>query len=61
MSTTTYKTACILCAQNCGVEVQINRESRKIIQVRGDKDHPVSQGYICQKATRLDYYQIKKD
>ncbi|MEM7533392.1 MAG: molybdopterin-dependent oxidoreductase [Chloroflexota bacterium] len=46
---------CILCATNCGIEVQT--EGRHITRVRGDKAHPVSQGYLCQKAARIDYYQ----
>lgn len=50
------KTACILCSQNCGILIEQDDEGHfgKII---GDPDHPVSQGYICQKATRLNYYQ----
>lgn len=53
---TTYKTACILCNQNCGIEIQKD-EAGNFTQVLGDKEHPVSEGYICQKATRLNYYQ----
>ena len=49
------KTACILCSINCGIEVQL--EGRRIARVRGDKDHPVSQGYTCEKPARLDHYQ----
>src|SRR4030095_5393841 len=26
-------------------------------QIRGDKAHPASKGYTCQKALRLDHYQ----
>lgn len=53
---TTHKTACILCNQNCGIEIKKD-EAGNFIQVLGDKDHPVSEGYLCQKATRLNYYQ----
>jgi len=48
-------TACILCECNCGVIVQV--EDRKLIKIRGDKNHPASQGYTCNKALRLDHYQ----
>ncbi len=48
-------TACILCSQNCGLEVQIN--GRSITKIKGDKAHPASEGYACQKAQRLDHYQ----
>ena len=48
-------TACILCSLNCGIEVQV--EDGRFTKIRGDKAHPVSQGYQCQKASRLDFYQ----
>jgi anaerobic selenocysteine-containing dehydrogenase len=49
------KTACILCYANCGLEVQT--EGRRITKVKGDKAHPRSSGYVCQKASRITYYQ----
>ncbi|GAB3225145.1 molybdopterin-dependent oxidoreductase [Mycolicibacterium hippocampi] len=48
-------TACILCECNCGIVVQ--REGRTLARIRGDKDHPASRGYTCNKALRLDHYQ----
>ncbi len=54
--TTTNPTACILCSQNCGIEIQIN-EAGEFEKILGDESHPVSEGYLCQKATRLNYYQ----
>jgi anaerobic selenocysteine-containing dehydrogenase len=48
-------TACILCECNCGIEVQL--EGRTLARIRGDKDHPASRGYTCNKAMRLDRYQ----
>lgn len=48
-------TACILCECNCGIVVQV--EDRKLARIRGDKEHPWSQGYTCNKALRLDHYQ----
>ena len=52
---TTHSTACILCSLNCGIEVEI--EDGHLRKIRGDREHPMSQGYQCQKASRLDYYQ----
>jgi anaerobic selenocysteine-containing dehydrogenase len=46
--------ACSLCYVNCGIEVQT--EGRAITRVRGDKAHPHTAGYICQKAQRLTFY-----
>ncbi len=48
-------TACILCECNCGIEVQL--DGRRLARIRGDKAHPASQGYTCNKAMRLDHYQ----
>ncbi len=55
MSDEWHKTACILCSVNCGIEVRL--DGRRIERVRGDKAHPTSQGYTCEKALRLDHYQ----
>ncbi len=52
------KTACILCSVNCGIEVLV--EDGRIAKIKGDKSHPLSEGYACQKAQRLDYYQNDK-
>jgi len=56
MTTTDWQpTACILCECNCGIVVQV--EDRKLAKIRGDKAHPGTQGYTCNKALRLDHYQ----
>ena len=52
-------TACILCECNCGIEVEV--EGRTLKRIRGDKRHPASQGYTCNKALRLDHYQNGRD
>ncbi|WP_137149175.1 molybdopterin-dependent oxidoreductase [Mycolicibacterium sp. CR10] len=48
-------TACILCECNCGIVVQVS--DRTLARIRGDKEHPASRGYTCNKALRLDHYQ----
>jgi formate dehydrogenase len=50
-----HPTACILCSINCGLEVRIDGPT--ITRVRGDKAHPGSQGYTCEKGLRIDHYQ----
>ncbi|MDX1497831.1 MAG: molybdopterin-dependent oxidoreductase, partial [Salinisphaeraceae bacterium] len=55
-----HSTACMLCAINCGLKVQTDGE-RHITKIIGDKDHPISQGYVCEKAQRIDYYQNGAD
>ncbi|TNM41248.1 molybdopterin oxidoreductase family protein [Nocardioides albidus] len=54
-ATSWRKSACILCECNCGIEVQV--EDRQLVRIRGDKAHPSSAGYTCEKALRLDRYQ----
>jgi anaerobic selenocysteine-containing dehydrogenase len=53
------QTACILCECNCGIEVRLGSDehARRFERIRGDKNHPSSQGYTCEKALRLDHYQ----
>lgn len=55
-------TACILCECNCGLEVELGGEDgRHLVRLRGDKAHPASRGYACEKAHRLDHYQHARD
>ncbi|HET6950341.1 MAG TPA: molybdopterin-dependent oxidoreductase [Acidimicrobiales bacterium] len=52
------QTACILCECNCGIEVRLGGDDgRRFARIRGDKAHPASEGYTCEKALRLDHYQ----
>jgi anaerobic selenocysteine-containing dehydrogenase len=53
------KTACILCAVNCGLEVQTS--GQHIVRIRGDRANPVSRGYLCEKSQRMDHYQNGAD
>ncbi|MCU1427167.1 MAG: oxidoreductase [Actinomycetia bacterium] len=53
------QTACILCSVNCGIEVRL--DGRHFARVRGDKAHPTSRGYTCEKALRLDHYANSRD
>ena len=52
-------TACILCSRNCGIEVEVR--GPEMARVRGDRAHPISTGYLCQKAQRLNFYQNHSD
>jgi len=54
--------ACILCECNCGIEVELGGDDgRHLVKIRGDKTHPSSRGYACEKAHRLDHYQHGRD
>ncbi|GII51655.1 oxidoreductase [Planotetraspora thailandica] len=54
-----HSTACVLCACNCGIEIKL--DGRRFERIRGDKAHPSSQGYTCEKPLRLDHYQNARD
>ncbi len=58
-ASTWQSTACILCSINCGLEVQT--EAGHITRIRGDRNHPASQGYTCEKPRTLDRYQHGRD
>jgi anaerobic selenocysteine-containing dehydrogenase len=58
---TWHTTACILCSVNCGIDVQLGADGRRFERIRGDRAHPASQGYHCEKALRLDHYQNARD
>ncbi|HOW82985.1 MAG TPA: molybdopterin-dependent oxidoreductase [Spirochaetota bacterium] len=53
------KTGCVLCAQNCGLEVEI--ENNRIVRVKGDRDNPRSRGYVCRKGVNISYHQHHSD
>lgn len=50
-----HKTGCVLCAQNCGLEILV--EDNRIVKVKGDKDNPRSRGYCCRKGVNVAYHQ----
>lgn len=53
------KTGCVLCAQNCGIEVQVS--DNRLVRVRPDKDNPRSKGYACRKGMNIANYQHHDD
>ena len=54
-----HKTGCVLCAQNCGLEVLV--ENNRMTKVKPDKSNPRSQGYACRKGLRVLYHQYPED
>lgn len=53
-----HKTSCVLCAQNCGLEVLV--EDNRMVKVRPDKDNPRSEGYVCRKGLNVFHHQHHK-
>ena len=54
-----HANACILCSRNCGIS--ITTENKTLVKIKGDPKHPMTKGYICQKAARLEHYQNHAD
>ena len=49
--TRTERSYCRICTSMCGILVDI--EGEKVVRVRGDRDHPVTRGYMCPKGSAL--------
>ncbi len=54
-----HKTGCVLCAQNCGLDVEV--EDNRIIRVKGDKTNAKSEGYLCRKGMNIACHQHNAD
>jgi anaerobic selenocysteine-containing dehydrogenase len=56
VATKTAKSYCRICAANCGVVLTIDTATQAILSVKGDKDNPVSQGYVCFKGLQAEEF-----
>lgn len=58
---TTVRTTCKVgaCEPYCGIEADV--VEGKMVAIRGDKEHPVSKGYLCVKGHHLLEYQNDRD
>ncbi|MFM5906330.1 MAG: hypothetical protein ACKOPO_01870, partial [Novosphingobium sp.] len=45
----TKRTYCRICMTCCGLAVDLDETSGRIVKVKGDFDHPISKGYTCPK------------
>src|SRR4051795_4072340 len=51
MTVTAHTTICRFCHAYCGIEVDV--EDNRVVAVRGDHNHAVSQGFTCEKGRQL--------
>jgi anaerobic selenocysteine-containing dehydrogenase len=56
---TLHHTSCVLCAQNCGLEVEV--ENNRIVKVKGDQSNGKSEGYLCRKGMNIANHQHNAD
>jgi anaerobic selenocysteine-containing dehydrogenase len=54
-----HQTSCVLCAQNCGLEVLV--EKNQMVRARADKQNPRSAGYACRKGISVAYHHHNAD
>jgi anaerobic selenocysteine-containing dehydrogenase len=54
-----HKTGCVLCAQNCGLEIEV--ENNRIVKVKGDRSNVRSEGYVCRKGMNIANHQHNAD
>lgn len=47
----TVRSYCRICTCQCGLLVDLDGE--QVVKIRGDRDHPVSRGYLCPKGRAL--------
>ena len=55
----THITFCRICEATCGLEVDV--EANRVVDIRPDPEHVVSQGYACVKGTRFASVQESPD
>jgi anaerobic selenocysteine-containing dehydrogenase len=56
---TIHRTGCVLCGQNCGLEVEV--DNNRIVKVRPDKGNVRSEGYMCRKGMNIAYHEHHAD
>jgi anaerobic selenocysteine-containing dehydrogenase len=54
-----HRSFCRICAAACGIVV--TTEGERVVQVRGDAEHPVSRGYTCPKGRALPEFHHRPD
>ncbi len=61
-SSAVKKSSCILCSVNCGLDIKTGgKDGRELVKIGGDRENASSQGYVCNKAARLNHYQMGAD
>ncbi len=57
--TTQHTTFCRICEPFCGLIVSVT--DRKVTDIKGDKDNPVSRGFVCPKGVSMQHIQQDPD
>ncbi|MFA7601908.1 MAG: molybdopterin-dependent oxidoreductase [Novosphingobium sp.] len=54
MATRQARSYCRICSAHCGVVLTIEEGSERILAVKGDKENPLSRGYVCFKGMQAE-------
>lgn len=54
-------TICPYCAVGCGLIVQTDKKTGKVINTEGDPDHPINEGALCAKGAGLYQMSVNPD
>jgi anaerobic selenocysteine-containing dehydrogenase len=54
MATREARTYCRICSAHCGMILAIDDSLNKIVDIRGDKENPMSRGYVCFKGLQAE-------
>ena len=54
MPTTEKRSFCRICTALCGVVMTVEEEENRIVKIRGDKESPMSNGYVCFKGLQAE-------
>ena len=57
----TRQRICPFCEATCGLDVTYEPGTRRVLDVRGDREHVFSHGYVCPKAIGLDRIESDPD
>jgi anaerobic selenocysteine-containing dehydrogenase len=54
MTTTKARSFCRICSAHCGMVLTIDEETNRIVSIKGDKESPLSAGYVCFKGLQAE-------
>jgi anaerobic selenocysteine-containing dehydrogenase len=54
MATRQARSYCRICSAHCGVVLTVENGTERILSVKGDKDNPLSRGYVCFKGLQAE-------
>lgn len=57
--TTEHLTTCRLCPAFCGMVIELDGET--VVRARGDREHPISRGYLCPKGRSVGAFHHHPD